>query len=49
MERTARYICALAALLKGEAAQLDSGLAQVLRIVGFGAPRPVDVPIAVAA
>ncbi len=47
--KTADYIAALRTLLKGEPVQIDSGLAQMLHDDGFCAPRPLDVPILIAA
>jgi hypothetical protein len=48
-KRTASYSGALGALVMGEAAQNESGPGETLHTNGFGAPRPVNVPILVAA
>ena len=47
--RAASYSGALGVLVMGEAAQKESGLAEMLYTHGFGALRLVDLPILVAA
>lgn len=46
---TAHYIATLRALLRGEAVEHDGALLQMLHSDGYAAPRPVEVPILVAA
>lgn len=43
------YLRTLRALLAGEEVEWDGGLLQMLHPAGFGAPRPIRVPIVVAA
>ena len=45
----AEYVRALRALLRGEEVEWDGGVLQMLHGPGFGAARPVDVPILVGA
>lgn len=44
-----RYVEQLRALLRGEAVDIDGGLAQMIHPDGFTVPRPIDVPIVIAA
>lgn len=44
-----RYVEQLRALLRGEAVDIDGGLAQMIHPDGFTVARPIDVPIVIAA
>jgi 5,10-methylenetetrahydromethanopterin reductase len=43
------YVRTVRALLRGEQVEWDGGLLQMLQPIGYGAPRPVDVPFVIAA
>ena len=44
-----RYVRTLRALLRGEQVEWDGGLLQMLQPAGYGAPRPLEIPIIIAA
>src|SRR5262249_14750609 len=43
------YVRVLRALLRGDEAEWEGGVVRMLHPDGYGAPRPIDVPIVVAA
>lgn len=43
------YVRTLRALLRGEQVEWEGGMLQMLQPAGYGAPRPIDVPIIIAA
>lgn len=43
------YVRVLRALLRGEEAEWEGGVVRMLHPDGYGAPRPIDVPIVIAA
>src|SRR5262245_19106221 len=43
------YVRALRALLRGEPAEWDGAVVQMLHPAGFGAPRPIEVPFVIGA
>src|ERR1041384_7435853 len=47
--RVSEYGRVLRALLRGEAAEWDGALVQMLHPAGFGAPRPIEVPFVIGA
>ena len=47
--RVAEYVRCLKALLAGETAEWDGSVLQMLHLPGFGAARPIDVPILIGA
>src|ERR1700720_2947303 len=47
--RVAEYVRCLKALLAGETAEWDGSVLQMLHLPGFGADRPIDVPILIGA
>jgi 5,10-methylenetetrahydromethanopterin reductase len=47
--RVAEYVRCLKALLAGETAEWDGCVLQMLHLPGFGADRPIDVPILIGA
>jgi len=47
--RVAEYVRCMKALLAGETAEWDGAVVQMMHLPGFGAPRPIDVPILIGA
>jgi 5,10-methylenetetrahydromethanopterin reductase len=47
--RVAEYVRCLKALLAGESAEWDGAVIRMLHLPGFGAERPIDVPILIGA
>ncbi|OBA63067.1 5,10-methylene tetrahydromethanopterin reductase [Mycobacterium sp. 1100029.7] len=47
--QVAEYVRCLKALLAGEAAQWDGTKIKMLQLPGFGAPRPIEVPLLIGA
>jgi 5,10-methylenetetrahydromethanopterin reductase len=47
--RVCDYVRALRALLRGDAVEWEGGMIQMLHPDGYGVPRPIDIPIAIAA
>lgn len=45
----ADYVRCLKALLAGDSAEWDGAVVRMLQLPGFGAPRPIDVPILIGA
>jgi 5,10-methylenetetrahydromethanopterin reductase len=48
-QEVADYIRCLRVLLSGESAEWEGASVRMLQLPGFGAPRPIDVPILIAA
>ncbi|WP_193044717.1 LLM class flavin-dependent oxidoreductase [Mycolicibacterium baixiangningiae] len=48
-QHVADYVRCLRALLAGETAEWQGARLRMMQLLGFGAPRPIDVPILVAA
>src|ERR1700692_1195604 len=47
--RVAEYVRCLKALLAGDTAEWDGSVLQMLHLPGFGADRPIDVPVLIGA